>query len=127
MSAQPKIRTSFAFTLPHGSGFTPSLGSKVTGSMRLITVKDVLTIQRDARIKEHTPTYYLIMLTRVIEKLGTEKMITNKTIESLHPADFVFLIDMMNAVNHRVVRSIPVQCAECGETYWGELAQLGKM
>ena len=88
----------------------------------MMTVKDVVTIQRDGRIKEHTPAYYMIMLTRVIEKLGTEKMITNKTIETLHPDDFIFLIDMVNRVNH-----LAVQCAQCGETYWGELAQLGKV
>lgn len=48
----PKLRTEFKFTLPKGSGIKVDTGRKVSGTMRLIKVKDLIDVERDGQVKE---------------------------------------------------------------------------
>ena len=50
----PKIRTEFKFTLPKGTGVKVEAGRKVTGTMRLIKVKDLVDIERDSQVQHYT-------------------------------------------------------------------------
>jgi hypothetical protein len=120
------IRTSFRFTLPKGTGIKTEPGRKASGKMKLIQVKDLLTIERDSTVQKESGAFYVVLLSKTIEELGQEKMVTRKTIERLSPVDFAFLVDFMHEINHQVIRQLPITCGSCGHTYKGEFAQLGE-
>lgn len=122
----PKIRTEFRFTLPKGSEIKADAGRKVTGTMRLIKVKDLVDIERDGQVKRGTGAYYVVLLARCITQLGALTSINRNTIEKLNPIDFAFLVDFMNEINHQVIKRISLECKECGYKYEGIISQLGE-
>jgi hypothetical protein len=121
------IRTSFRFTLPKGTGIKTEPGRKANGKMRLIQVKDLLLIERDSVVQQGTGAFYVVLLSKIIEELGQEGMITRKTIEKLSPVDFAFLVDFMHEINHQVIKQIQIKCESCGYVYKGAFAQLGEV
>ncbi|WP_020614498.1 hypothetical protein [Sediminispirochaeta bajacaliforniensis] len=114
------------FTLPDGRGFSAELGTKISGEMRPAKVKDFIAVQRDSRVKENSGALYVSLLSRVVEKIGTEKSITTRTIGRLSPADFTFLVDFFNELNHGVLQRVPVSCS-CGEEFLWELHLPGEV
>ncbi len=121
-----KIRTEFKFTLPKGTGIKVEAGRKVTGTMRLIKVRDLVDIERDSQVQRGTGAYYVVLLSRCITQLGLSSMINRKVIENLDPIDFAFLVDFMNEINHQVIKRLPIVCEECGHEYEGIISQLGE-
>lgn len=122
-----KIRTEFKFTLPKGTGIKVEAGRKVTGTMRLIKVRDLVDIERDSQVQRGTGAYYVVLLSRCITQLGLSSMINRKVIENLDPIDFAFLVDFMNEINHQVIKRLPIVCEECGHEYEGIISQLGEV
>jgi hypothetical protein len=120
------LKTEFIFTLPRGIGFQANMGTKITGVMRLAKVSDILIIHQDNRVKTNPSYFYVILITRVVTKLGTEKMVTTKTIENLCPEDFAFLVDFFNQLNHQLIRRVPLKCENCGHEFVGEFQLLGE-
>jgi hypothetical protein len=120
------IRTSFRFTLPKGSGVKVEAGRKASGTMRLIQVKDLLSIERDGDVQRGTGAFYVVLLSKIITELGAERMVTRKTIEQLNSVDFAFLVDFLHEINHQVIKRVPLTCTACGHTYWGAFTQLGE-
>jgi phage FluMu protein gp41 len=120
------IRTSFRFTLPKGTGIKTEPGRKASGKMRLIQVKDLVIIERDSVVQQGTGAFYVVLLSKTIEELGQEGMITRKTIEKLSPVDFAFLVDFMHEINHQVIKQMQIKCGSCGHVYKGAFAQLGE-
>jgi hypothetical protein len=120
------LRTHFRFTLPAGRGIECEAGRKVSGEMRLVQVKDILQIERDADVRRDSGAFYVVLLGRVITALGSEKMITRKTIEKLCPADFAFCVDFLHEINHQVIKRVPLRCGSCAHDFWGEFGSLGE-
>jgi hypothetical protein len=120
------IRTSFKFTLPKGAGIKAEPGRKVSGKMRLIQVKDLLLIERDSVVRQGSGAFYVVLLSKIIDELGQEGLVTRKTIEKLSPVDFAFLIDFMHEINPQVIKQLPITCRSCGHRYKGAFAQLGE-
>ena len=121
-----RIRDEFPFSLPKGIGVENSGGRKVAGVMRLIKVKDLVAIQQDGRVKENPGFFYVILLSRIVTKLGSERMVTTKIIEQLSPDDFAFLVDMANRINHQVIKRVNIECTACGRHFVGEFGLLGE-
>ena len=121
-----KIRTQFRFTLPKGTGIKTENGHKVTGIMRLVKVKDIVSIERDSTVQKNTGAFYVVLLSKVIEELGSERNINRGTIEKLTPVDFAFLVDFMHEINHQVIKKIPLKCPTCQSDFEGEFEQLGE-
>ncbi|MCR5254008.1 MAG: hypothetical protein K6C98_09900 [Treponema sp.] len=121
-----KIRTEFRFTLPKGTGIKTEGGHKVSGTMRLVKVKDIVSIERDSSVQKNTGAFYVVLLSKVIESLGAEKSINRNTIEKLNPVDFAFLVDFMHEINHQIIKKIPLKCPNCQTEYYGEFEQLGE-
>jgi hypothetical protein len=120
------LRTQFRFTLPVGRGIQSQAGRKASGTMRLVKVKDILHIERDAQVQRDTGAFYVVLLSKVITELGTEKMITRKTIERMCPADFAFCVDFLHEINHQVIKRIPLRCPSCAYEFLGEWIRLGE-
>jgi translation initiation factor IF-1 len=120
------IRTSFRFTLPNGNGIKAEAGRKVSGTMRLITVKDLVLIETSESVKQRSGMFYVILLAKVITELGQEKMLNRNIIEKLTPEDFSFLVDFLHEINHQVIKNLPITCGQCGHQYFGAIQQLGE-
>ena len=108
-----KLRTEYRFTLPRGTGIKVEAGRKVSGTMRLIKVKDLVDIERDSQVQRGTGAYYVVLLSRCITELGLSTSINRS-------------VDFMNEINHQVIKRLPLQCSECGHEYEGIISQLGE-
>ena len=93
------LQTEFEFTLP--KGYVDSGGMlHRAGTMRLATARDEIEPLRDPRVSgPDDPFLTVIVLSRVITRLGTLSQVTPKDIENLFAADLAFLQDLYGIIN----------------------------
>ena len=93
------LQTEFEFTLP--KGYVDSSGTlHRAGTMRLATARDEIEPLRDPRVSgPDDPFLTVIVLSRVITRLGTLSQVTPKEIENLFAADLAFLQDLYGIIN----------------------------
>ena len=92
------ISTEFEFTLP--IGYRDSDGTLHRhGVMRLATAGDEILPLKDHRVQANPSYLSIIVLSRVVVKLGTLEMINTKVIEDLFSADFNALQQLYNRIN----------------------------
>lgn len=86
------FQTEYEFMLP--KGYVDSDGNlHKQGIMRLATAADEILPQKDPRVQANPSYLVVIVLSRVISKLGDLTNITPKTIEALFSSDLAFLQD----------------------------------
>lgn len=93
------LRTEYEFTLPRGY---VDLGGRVhrQGVMRLATARDELEPLRHPTVSgPDDPRLTVLILARVVTKLGDLPMITANEIEGLFAADLAFLQDFYGVIN----------------------------
>jgi hypothetical protein len=95
----PGLQTSYAFTLPRG--YVDSDGEvHRTGRMRLATARDELEPLRDPSITgPDDPRLTILVLARVVEKLGELGWVSVEHIENLFAVDLAFLQDFYGVIN----------------------------
>ena len=93
------LRTEYEFTLPRG--YVDAAGSvHKKGVMRLATARDELEPLRHPTVSgPDDPRLTLMILARVVTKLGDVPMITVNEIEGLFAADLAFLQDFYGVIN----------------------------
>ena len=121
-----KIKKEFKFILPQEVLDDNGKRQKVHGIMRLVRVKDLIDIHRDSRVQESSSYFYIVLLSRVIKKLGNEKVINTKVIENLSVENFAFVIDFLNEINHSVLSRFLVECTNCNTTFTGGVNIVGE-
>jgi hypothetical protein len=93
-----------------------------TGAMRLATAADEILPMRDPRV-QNLPAYLIvILLSRVIVRLGTLPQINPGVIEGVFSEDLAFLQDMYNTINGQENPREIARCKNCGER-----VELGEM
>jgi len=96
--SQTGLQTEFEFTLPRGYvGPDGTLHRK--GRMRLATAIDEIAPLRDPRVRANQAYLVIILLARVITKLGTLEVIDTGLIENLFSADLAYLQDFYRQIN----------------------------
>ena len=92
------ISTEVEFTLP--IGFVDGDGNlHKNGIMRMATAGDEILPLKDHRVQANQAYLTIIVLSRVIIKLGSLDMINTRNIEDLYAADFTYLQDLYNRIN----------------------------
>lgn len=93
------LKTSYEFTLPRG--YVDDKGElHRTGTMRLATARDELAPLRDPTVTgPDDPRLTVLVLARVVEKLGDIQMVTSFEIEGLFAVDLAFLQDFYGVIN----------------------------
>lgn len=93
------MQTRYDFTLPRG--YVDDKGDvHRTGTMRLATARDELEPLRDPTIDgPDDPRLTIVVLARVVERLGTLELVTRHEIEGLFAADLAFLQDFYGVIN----------------------------
>ncbi len=92
------LQTEFEFTLPRG--YIDRDGNlHKTGIMRLANAKDEILPLQDPRVMRNEAYLIVILLARVVTKLGDLAEINPGVIENLFASDLSFLQDFYNAIN----------------------------
>jgi hypothetical protein len=109
------FRTEVDFKLP--LGYLDSEGTlHREGTMRLATAADEILPLKDARVQQNPAYLIVILLSRVITRLGSVQQITPKVIENLYAADLGHLQSLYNELN-RLDGGAAVVCPNCQHTF----------
>lgn len=109
------LQTEFEFTLP--KGFVDEFGNlHKKGIMRLATAKDEILPQKDPRVVSNPSYLSVILLSRVITKLGTLEDVTPVTIENLFVQDLSYLQELYNRINDDSV-VLNTKCPYCNQEH----------
>jgi hypothetical protein len=92
------IATEVPFTLPIGYRDADGTLHK-DGVMRLATAGDEILPLKDHRVQANPAYLAVIILSRVIVRLGTLDMINTKVIEDLFSQDFAYLQELYDRIN----------------------------
>lgn len=118
---RPALRTEFPFVLPRG--YVDDSGTvHRSGVMRLATARDELVPLRDDRVRENPPYLSVVLLARVITRLGTIDSIHAGIVENLFASDLAFLQDLYKRVNAEGHTRAAVTCPSCRHGFDIDLA-----
>lgn len=118
------LQTEFEFTLPRGY-VDPNGNLHRQGTMRLATAMDEIAPLRDPRVRDNQAYLVVLLLSRVVVKLGTLTEISPAVIENLFAADLAYLQALYRRINEEGVSLVPVTCPECQAKFELDLADLG--
>ncbi|MGE0526245.1 MAG: phage tail assembly protein [Bdellovibrionales bacterium] len=119
------IRTEFEFELP--KGFLSEDGTlHRKGVMRLATAADEILPLRDPRVQANQDYLTVILLSRVITRLGDIKDISPALIERLYAKDFYFLQEFYNRINESASAKFHSECPKCQHRFETEVSFAGE-
>jgi hypothetical protein len=81
--------------------------------MRLATAKDEIIPQRDPRVRENESYLTVLLLSRVVMRLGSVASITPGVVENMFASDLAFLQDLYRRINQDGSTEISVSCPSC--------------
>lgn len=108
------FQTEFSFELPKGYVDGEGIVHK-TGIMRLATAADEILPMKDPRVQQNPSYISIILLARVVTRLGTLPAIDTRIIEKLFTADLAFLQDLYQKINQIEPPIIKTICPHCNE------------
>lgn len=118
------MQTAFDFTLPRG--YVDEYGTvHQQGTMRLATALDEIEPIRDPRVRQNEAYLNILILSRVIMRLGTLREVKPELIEKLFLDDFIYLQDFYAEINGTGATQVPVKCPECGHEHVVEVSLSG--
>ncbi len=119
---QPEqLRTEFTFWLPRG--YVDAAGTvHREGVMRLATARDELVPLRDDRVRENPSYLTVVLLARVVMRIGAIEDIHAGVIEDLFAADLAFLQDLYRRVNTEGHTRAAVTCPACSHRFAVDVA-----
>jgi len=118
------LQTEYTFTLPRG--YVDGAGKvHKEGVMRLATAMDEIAPLRDPRVRNNQAYLTVILLSRVIVRLGTLTEITPAVVENLFAADLAYLQTLYRRINEEGSTLIQVVCPNCQQTIEVDLTDLG--
>jgi len=117
------IQTEYEFTLP--LGFQDEDGSlHREGTMRLATAMDEIAPLNDVRVQNNPAYLIIILLSRVITRIGGVSHINPKVIEGLYAADLAYLQKLYNRINQLDDGYLTAACPLCHHAIKLELVGL---
>jgi hypothetical protein len=120
-----EFATEFEFVLP--KGYLDATGTvHREGSMRLATAADEILPQKDPRVQGNPAYLVVILLARVVTRLGAVEAINPKVIEGLFAADLAYLQDFYNRINGGQSRRMTVTCPHCQQAFEVEPEEPGE-
>ncbi|MGC5020955.1 hypothetical protein [Micromonospora sp. DT47] len=115
------LRTEFVFELPRGYVDDAGVVHR-DGVMRLATARDELVPLRDDRVRENPAYLTVVLLARVVIRIGTVTDVHVGIMENLFAADLAFLQDMYRRINSEGHTRAAVACPECRHQFAVDLA-----
>lgn len=99
------FQTEYEFTLK--KGYVDEGGTlHRDGVMRLATAADEIMPLKDPRVASNPAYLFILLLSRVIVKLGSLPEVTPKVVEGLFTEDVAYLYDFYNEINGGALTSL---------------------
>ena len=106
------FKTEFSFTLP--KGYIDDEGNMHReGVMRLATAKDEIVPLQDYRVQNNRAYLVIVLLSRVISKLGDLPMVDTEVIENLFSTDLAYLQEFYRRINEEGAPRVHAKCPSC--------------
>ncbi len=87
------------------------------GSMRRATAIDEIEPLEDPRVQRNEAYLSILLLSRVVTRLGTISVITPAIVERLFATDFLYLQDLYIQINAAAPQLVETQCPTCGARF----------
>jgi hypothetical protein len=117
-------QSEYSFTLPVGY-VDPEGNVHREGVMRMANAMDEIAPLRDPRVRANQAYLTIVLLARVITRLGSLPVISTNTIENLYVADLAFLQALYRRINEEGKTTFMVACPQCQTEIEVDLAELG--
>lgn len=119
-----EFKTEYEFILPRG--YVDAEGNvHREGVMRLANAKDEIIPLNDLRVQRNRAFLIIVLLSRVITRLGNIEQVTANMVENLFAGDLRFLEEMYNRINEDEAM-VQVTCPSCGHRFEKEFGRLGE-
>jgi hypothetical protein len=119
------LQTEFEFVLP--KGYVDKDGNlQREGIMRLANAKDEILPLQDPRVVRNQGFLIVILLSRVITRLGDLREINPGVIENLFASDLSYLQNFYNQINAQGRGVQKVSCPDCDRQFEVELSAVGE-
>lgn len=106
------FQTEYEFELPRG--YVDQNGTlHKRGTMRLATAADEILPMRDQRVQQNPSYLTVILLSRVVTKLGDLTTVDTKVIERLFTADLAYLQSFYQQINEMDAPKVQTSCPKC--------------
>ena len=92
--------------------------------MRLATARDEIEPLRDAQVRQNEAYLAVLLLTRVITRIGDVTDITPELVEELYAADFDHLQRLYERINTDGELVGVVSCPDCRREFEVDLSQI---
>lgn len=109
-----EFQTEFTFVLPKGYVDNSGMLHR-EGVMRLANAGDEILPLRDPRVQQNPGYLSIILLARVVTKLGSLPAVDTKVIEGLFTVDLAYLQDLYQRINSMEAPVYKTVCPHCGE------------
>ena len=111
------FQTEFPFKLPRGY-VDPQTGKlHRNGVMRLATAKDEIVPLQDYRVQQNRAYLVILLLSRVIVKLGELPSVETDVVENLFSVDLAYLQEFYRKVNEEGAPRVHVGCPACKQEF----------
>lgn len=108
------FQTEYDFILPRGYLDKEGILHK-EGTMRLANAADEILPLKDPRVQQNPGYLTIILLARVVTKLGSLAAVDTRVIESLFTMDLAYLQDLYQRVNTMEMPGYKAVCPHCHE------------
>ena len=106
------FQTEYEFTLP--LGYVDQEGTlHREGTMRLATAADEILPLKDPRVQGNQAYLIIILISRVVSKLGSLAVVNPQVVEGLYAADLAYLQEFYNRINRNGHASLQAVCPRC--------------
>ena len=117
------MKTEFAFTLPRG--YVDAAGTTHReGTMRLATARDEIEPLRDPAVRQNEAYLTVILLSRVVTRIGDLTDVTPELVEGLFAADFDHLQRLYERLNTDGESVGSVTCPSCDNRFEVDLSEI---
>jgi hypothetical protein len=117
------MRTEYPFTLPRG--YVDAAGNvHREGAMRLATARDEIEPLRSAEVKQNEAYLSVLLLSRVVTRIGELSDVTPDVVENLFAADFDHLQRLYERLNTDGESVGSVTCPSCAESFEVDLTEV---
>ena len=118
------LETEHSFTLPFGYEDADGTLHR-EGVMRMATAADEILPLRDPRVQGNEAYLIVVLLSRVVTRLGAVNHINPKVIEDLYAIDLAYLQEFYNRINRTGTPHIPALCPQCAHEFQVEMSSVG--
>ncbi len=119
------LQTEYEFTLP--KGYVDQEGTlHKNGIMRLAAAADEILPMKDPRVQSNPGYLTIILLSRVVTKLGNLQDVNPGIIEKLFVADMTYLQEFYQGINGNGSVMIETTCPKCGEKFKKDFSSPGE-